>query len=90
MPASLKPDGKDLSINISFAKNGVTVRASCWYDKKDKEGRDHRSEEYVYNSLDEALEEIPSIVSVFKDKKRAKNSKQAAIRGEDYDEEERR
>lgn len=83
-PESLMPDGKDMSINISFAKNGVTVRASCHYEEK--KGMKYVSEEYVYTDLKSALEEIPSIVKVFNEKGKKPMSKQAQARGQDYGE----
>lgn len=85
-PSNLTPDGKDMSINISFAKNGVTVRASCHYEEG-KKGMQYVSEEYVYDGLENALKEIPSIVKVFNEKGKKRMSKQAEVRGEDYDEE---
>lgn len=78
------PDGKELSISISFAKNGVTVRANCHYEQE--KGMKYMSEEYVYKSLEDALAEIPSIVSVFKQEKKKPVSKQSKVRDEDYDE----
>lgn len=81
---TLAPDGKDMSISISFAKNGVSVRASCSYDQA--KGTKYVSEEYVYSNLEDALNDIPNIVKVFNERAKKPISKQAATRGKDYGE----
>lgn len=55
-------------VTIKMAKNGVIVRA--WYrpnyDSCEPCGPSSREKEYVFESLDEALKEIPAIMSVTK------------------------
>ena len=49
---------EEISINIKLAKNGVIVHACNYSDGPSKD------ETYVYEKLEDALKEIPSLVSV--------------------------
>lgn len=54
---------------IKMAKNGVIVRAWYWpnYDGCEPCEPSSREKEYVFKTLDEALKEIPAIMSVAKE-----------------------
>lgn len=54
-----------LSINIELHRNGVTV--SAFVPQEDEDGP-HMGEEmsYVYQSIDEMVEELPGFISVLK------------------------
>lgn len=65
---------KDVNVSISTSDNGgVIVRCSWHEDMPDKKGdgccspSSYKDKTYVYDSLDEALKDIPGMISVKQD-----------------------
>ena len=68
MNEPMMPGDTDIRVTIELVSNGVVVRGLKQLpESPDGKYRQPIEEEYVYSSLDEALKEIPSIVSVLKD-----------------------
>lgn len=63
---------KDINIRIKIAENGCIVTV-CDYGMDYESG--NREKTYVYETLEEALKEVPSLVSVIKEEEKDKGSK---------------
>ena len=57
---------KKLNINIELHRNGVTVSSYIPSRNSDRPGGEELS--YVYKTIDEMLKELPSFISVLKEK----------------------
>ncbi len=63
---SVPQNDVELDINIRFAKNGIVVNGHAYGEGLSTNTRSE-DETYVYSTLEEALQEIPSLVSVLKE-----------------------
>lgn len=69
MPEKATVSTKKLRINIELHRNGVTVEARV-PSKGEESPADYESNElsYVYKTIDEMIKELPSFISVLKEK----------------------
>ena len=75
MPHTAKHSKKrDVRVEIQTADNGGVIVNCSWSEDKPKDGKgdnclstDYKRKQYVYGSLDEALKEIPGMISVKQD-----------------------
>lgn len=90
MPHTIKDAKKrDVSVSINTADNGGVIVRCSWHeevpcdDKCDGMTSRYKDKTYVYDSLDEALKDIPAMISVKQDMDESDDIDRKMMREED-------